>query len=100
MKVHTESVHFKADQKLLDLIDEKVGRLTRYFDRALGADVKLKLENAGRVRDKVAEVRVQVPGHSLFASSTNKTFEASVKGAVDDLKRQLTKYKEKLRKRN
>lgn len=100
MKIHTESVHFKADQKLLDLIDEKVGQLTKYFDRALQADVKLKLENAGQVRDKIAEVRLEVPGHSLFAKSTSKTFEQSVRGAVSDLKRQLTKYKEKIRGRN
>ena len=99
MKVHTKTVHFKADQKLLDLIDEKVGLLTRYFDRAMGADVTLKLENSGQVKDKVAEVRIQVPGRSLVAKSTSKTFEQSIRGAVTDLKRQLTRYKEKMRAR-
>jgi putative sigma-54 modulation protein len=97
MKIHTESVQFKADKKLLDFIDKKVGQLTRYFDRALEANVKLKLENSGQIRDKIAEVRIQVPGQSLFARSTNKTFEQSVREAVEDLKRQLTRYKEKMR---
>jgi putative sigma-54 modulation protein len=100
MKVHTESVQFKADKKLLSFIDKKVGKLEQFFDRIIDAEVKLKLENAGQVRDKVAEVRLQVPGQSLFAKEIDKTFEASVGNAVDDLKRQLTRYKEKLRTHN
>ena len=56
MKVHTESVQFKADKKLLDFIDKKVGKLEQFFDRIIQADVKLRLENSGQVKDKVAAV--------------------------------------------
>lgn len=97
MKVHTESVQFKADQKLIDFIDRKVGKLDQFFDRIIQVDVKLKLENSGQVKDKVAEVRLGVPGQVLIAKEVNKSFEQSVLEAVDNLKRQLTKYKEKLR---
>ncbi len=97
MKVHTESVQFKADQKLVNFIDRKVGKLENYFDRIITADVKLKLENSGKVKDKVAEVRLDVPGHTLFAKEINKTFEQSIDEAVDNLRRQLTRYKEKIR---
>lgn len=97
MKVHTESVQFKADQKLVDFINKKVGKLDQFFDRIINVDVKLKLENSGKVKDKVAEVRIDVPGQSLFVKEVNKTFEQSIADAVDALKRQLTKYKEKLR---
>lgn len=100
MKVHTESVQFKADQKLLDFVEKKVSKLEQFFDRIIDAEVKLRLENSGQVKDKVAEVRLQVPGQSLFAKETNKTFEQSVDKAVDDLRRQLAKYKEKLRPHN
>jgi putative sigma-54 modulation protein len=97
MKVHTEAVQFKADQKLLDFIDRKIGKLDNYFDRIIMTDVKLRLENSGQVKDKVAEVRVHVPGQSLFAKEINKSFEQSIDTAVDNLRRQLTRYKEKLR---
>lgn len=100
MKVHTESVQFKADKKLLDFIDRKMGKLDNFFDRIIEADVKLKLENSGQVRDKVAEVRVQVPGQSLFVKEITKSFEQSIDSAVDNLRRQLTRYKEKLRPHN
>ena len=100
MKVHTESIQFKADQKLLDFVEQKIGKLDTFFDRIIDAEVKLRLENSGQVRDKVAEVCLNVPGQSLFAKETNKTFEQSVDGAVDNLRRQLSRYKEKLRSHN
>jgi putative sigma-54 modulation protein len=97
MKVHTKAVQFKADQKLIDFIDQKLGKLERFYDRIIQADVTLKLENSGQVRDKVAEVRVMLPGEMLVAKDSKKTFEASVEGVVQNLKRQLKRYKEKRR---
>jgi putative sigma-54 modulation protein len=100
MKVHTESVQFKADKKLLDFIEKKMGKLENFFDRIIDAEVKLRLENSGQVKDKVAEVSLHVPGQSLFAKETEKTFEASVDNAIDDLRRQLARYKDKNRIHN
>jgi putative sigma-54 modulation protein len=97
MKIHTEAVQFKADQKLHEFIEKKMEKLTTHFDRIINAEIKLRLENSGQVKDKVAEINLKVPGHNLFAKETTKTFEHSVDSAVDNLRRQLTKYKEKQR---
>ena len=97
MKVHTESIQFKADKKLVEFIDRKVGKLEQFFDRIIHVEVKLRLENSGRVKDKVAELRMKVPGQTLFAKEIAKTFEQSIDEAVDNLRRQLSKYKDKLR---
>jgi putative sigma-54 modulation protein len=97
MRVHTEAVQFKADQKLIDYIEKKVNKMDQYFDRIIEAKVTLRLENSGQVRDKVAEVLLNVPGESLFVKESSKTFEASVDGALSSMRRQLIKYKEKLR---
>jgi putative sigma-54 modulation protein len=97
MRVHTEAVQFKADQKLIDYIEKKVSKMDQYFDRIIEAKVTLRLENSGQVRDKIAEVQLNVPGESLFVKESSKTFEASVDGALSSMRRQLIKYKEKLR---
>lgn len=97
MKVHTEAVQFKADQKLIDFIQKKMEKLGSFFDRIIEVQVKLRLENSGQVKDKVAEVLIHVPGQSLFAKETNKTFEQSVDIVADNLRRQLERYKEKAR---
>lgn len=97
MKVHTEAVQFKADIKLVDFIEKKLSKLDQYFDHILEAQVVLKLENSGQVRDKIAEIRLNVPGEVIFAKESSKTFEAAVDEAADALKRQLIKHKEKIR---
>jgi putative sigma-54 modulation protein len=96
MRVYTESVAFKADQKLLEYIERKLTKMDQFFDRIIDAHVVLKLENTGQVRDKVAEVRINVPGDILIAKESRKTFEASVASAVEALRRQLIRYKEKV----
>ena len=97
MKVQMETVQFKADKKLLTFIEKKLGKLEQFFDRIIEATVYLRLENSGVVKDKVAEVILKVPGESLMAKSTCKTFETCIDEIVDMLKRQLVKYKEKMR---
>ncbi len=96
MKVHTESVQFKADAKLIRFIEEKLGKVSQLFDRIIEANVVLKLENAGQVKDKIAEMRLNVPGDVLIAKATDKSFEASVDQAVAALRRQLIRYKDRM----
>ena len=96
MKVHTQSVHFSADKKLLAFIEKKLSKLEQFFDRILRADVLLKLENSGQVKDKIVEVKLMLPGSILYVKETSKTFEASIDYASMALKRQLMKYKEKM----
>lgn len=95
MTIHTNAVAFKADYKLIEFINAKLAKLEQLFDRIIDARVVLKLENTGKVRDKVAEVRVNLPGQVLIAKHSQKTFEASIDAIIDNLKRQIKRYKNK-----
>lgn len=97
MKVNTQSVHFTADQKLIEFIERKLTKLEQFFDRIQKADVTLKLENSGQIKDKVAEIRISLPGTIVVVKETARTFEASVDLAMEVLKRQLVRHKEKVR---
>jgi putative sigma-54 modulation protein len=96
MRVQTRSISFKADQKLIAFIEEKMEKLTRFFDRIQMADVVLKLENSGQVKEKIAEIHLQIPGEVLIAKAESKSFETATNTAIDSLKRQLKRYKSKL----
>lgn len=98
MRVRTKSISFKADQKLVGFIEEKMAKLDRFFDRIQGANVVLKLENSGQVRDKITEIHLQIPGNTLIARAESKSFESSATTAIDSLKRQLKRYKGKAKK--
>lgn len=97
MNLQITSVHFDADNKLTNYIEKKVNKLGQFYDRIIDCSVFLKLENSGQVRDKIVELRLNLPGDTLIAKETNRTFEAATDEATDNLKRQLVKYKEKLR---
>jgi putative sigma-54 modulation protein len=96
MKINMTAVHFDADQKLIDYIEKKTSKLNLFFDRIVDAQIFLKLENSGQVRDKIVELKLMVPGDTLVATEISKTFEAATDAAVDNMKRQLNKHKERL----
>lgn len=97
MKVTISSLHFKADVKLEDFIREKVSKFPSLFDGVLGCDVTLRVDAASNNINKIAEIRVMIPGNDLFSKKQAKTFEEAIDNAVDALKRQLKKHKEKIK---
>ena len=99
MRITIESIHFSADRKLKTLITKKIAKLEKYFDRIEEADVTLKLENTGQIKDKCVEIVMKVPGNVIFSSSTNKKFEKATEEAISSLRRQVIKHKERRRAR-
>ena len=95
MNIQIQSVKFDADQKLLDFVQHKVGKLDRKIDNSTGAEVTLKLDKDDSAGNKVAIVRLSVPGHELVAERRSRSFEESVDLCVDALKRQIERYKER-----
>ena len=94
MKISTQALHFKADSNLLSFVERKMGKLERFFGGIIDANIVLKLENnAGKIRDKVTEVKMNLPGCVLYVRESSKTFEGSVDGAIYALSSQLSKYK-------
>jgi putative sigma-54 modulation protein len=93
-KVH--SVHFDADIKLIDFINSKVSKLSLFYDQIVTSEVYLRLDNAQDKSNKVAEVRLLLPGKELFAKKQSRTFEEATDLAVEALRRQVRKYKGKI----
>ncbi|MFZ1704593.1 MAG: ribosome-associated translation inhibitor RaiA [Saprospiraceae bacterium] len=95
MQIDIQAVRFTADQKLRDFIQEKIEKLHKFHHKIISVSVFLKLENSGQVRDKVIEIKLSVPGSTLLANGTDKSFEAACDDAVETLKRQLKRENEK-----
>ena len=95
MNVQFHPSGFTAAEQLKDFIEKKLDKLETFFDKIIDADVYLKLESHHQVKDKAAEIKLNVPGVTLFSSETSKTFEAATDLAVESLRRQLKKYTEK-----
>ena len=95
MTINISSVHFKTDQKLEEFINEKVEKLNKIHEGIIGADVTLKLEDTEAPENKTADIRIKSRGNDAIASKTAKSFEEATDLAVDALKKQLSKIKEK-----
>lgn len=99
MEIKINSVHFTADKKLVDFVNKKVGKLDTFFDGIIYSEVILKVLKPEVADNKVAEVKLSIPANGyLFAKKQADTFEEAVDLSIDALKKQLDKYKEKLKK--
>lgn len=96
MKIEIQSIHFKADQKLLDFIKNKVEKTQTFFDGVLSADVYLRLEKDKEGDNKLVEIKLNVSGNQVFASHHDSTFETATDFVLDKLVAQVKKHKEKL----
>ncbi|MCL2416568.1 MAG: ribosome-associated translation inhibitor RaiA [Bacteroidales bacterium] len=94
MNINIQSLKFKAADRLIDFINDKIERLTKHLPQeATSVDVVLKLEQDHEQGNKIVDVRLNVPGHELFASKQAKTFEEACLEACDALKNQIEKIK-------
>ncbi len=98
MDIKIHSVRFDADSKLIDFIKSKVSKLIQFNDDIIAAEVFLRLDNSQDMENKITEIKIDIPGNSLFAKKQNKTFEEATDLAVDALRKQVKRKKEKLRK--
>jgi putative sigma-54 modulation protein len=99
MRVKVQCIHFDADKKLKDYVESKVSKLGNLYNGVIGSEIFLKLENTAKLENKIAEIKIIIPGNDLFVKKQCKTFEEATDTAVEALRKQLMKYKDKLRKK-
>ena len=97
MRLNINAVHFKADKKLVAFIQEKMEKITQVFEGVIDTEVSLKVENSDTRENKITEIRVTIPGNNFYVKKQSSTFEESADEAVEALRRQIKKYKEKIR---
>ncbi len=97
MKISVQSVNFNISQDLVNYIEKKVNNLEKFHDHIIGAEVFLKVQSTSEKENKMVDIKMNLPGIDIVAKKQSKTFEEAASLAVDSVKRQLVKRKEKLR---
>jgi len=95
MNVNINSVHFKADAKLENFITSKLQKLNSLYDGIIGSEIVLKLENTEDKENKIVDIRLLLSGNELIAIKQAKTFEEAADDAINAIRKQLIKHKEK-----
>jgi putative sigma-54 modulation protein len=97
MNVNIQTMHFDADDKLVNYVTRKLEKLQTFHDRILKIDVFLKLDNVvHNIKDKIVEIRIHVPRHDFFAKASTKSFEESFDNTLESIISQIKRKKEKL----
>ena len=91
-------MHFDADQKLIDFVNQKVKKLTQFYEDIISSEIILRLDTNDEIGNKIAEIRLVLPGGELFAKKQCKSFEESTDQCIDALKRQIHRHKEKFKR--
>ncbi|MFC2659036.1 MAG: ribosome hibernation-promoting factor, HPF/YfiA family [Segatella sp.] len=97
MELKIQSIHFDATEKLQAFIEKKIAKLEKTYEDIQKVEVQLKVVKPATALNKETCVTVSVPGQNLFVEKTCDTFEEGIDEAVDSMKVQLTKFKEKIR---
>ena len=95
MNITVQSIRFNADSKLLDFIQKKANKLDTFYDRIIGGEVYLRLENVEDESNKITEIKLMLPGTQLFAKCQCKSFEEATDMAIESLRKQVDKFKRK-----
>lgn len=96
MDIKVNSVNFTADQKLITFVNDKVNKLQLFFDNIIASEVFLRVDKDQEKENKLAEIKILIPGKELFAKKQCKTFEEATDLAVEALRRQVRRHKGKL----
>lgn len=96
MEKNIKAIHFDIADKLTAFVNKKIEKLERHYESISSIDVNLTLVKPEAAKNKEAAIKISVPGTAdLFASKTADTFEEAFDLALDALKPQLEKIKEK-----
>lgn len=98
MNSKINAVNFTPDQQLVDFINKKINKLDTFFEGIIGAEVILKVTKPESVKNKMVEIKISIPikGY-LFAKKSADSFEEATDLCIDAIRRQLGKFKEKLK---
>lgn len=97
MKVNVHAVGFSVDRKLIDFTQQRLDKLDKFYDKIVSSDVFFKVEKTSEKENKVAELKIHVPGDDFIVKKQCKTFEEAIELAAESLERLLVKRKEKVR---
>ncbi len=92
MQVKVTARHFKAPKELRDFVEKEVLNLERYFDGVLDCHVILSSDNG----QEVAEIVAHSKKHQFTAVESGPKMDRAITMAVDKLRTQLQRYKDKL----
>ncbi|WP_308992544.1 HPF/RaiA family ribosome-associated protein [Mariniflexile litorale] len=94
MTVNFQYVGVDVSDTLSAFTEEKLEKLFIKYEFLISAAVYFKQDENKHDTGKICNIELSLPGPRIFATSTERNFEVSVRETISDLERQLEKRKE------
>lgn len=95
MQVAVTFRHMDSSEPVRSYVVEKMGRVKKYIDEPVEAQVVLSVEK--KIRHK-AEVTLTAKGITIKAAEQTEDMYAAIDGLLDKIERQLKRYKDKIKR--
>ena len=96
MNTKVTARHFELTPEIKSLAEENFDGLQRYFDHIISCHLILDVEK----HRKLAELQVKVYGQTLRSTGETDDMYVSIEAAFDKARRQIKKFKGKLKQKN
>lgn len=93
MQVKVTARHFKLSEELKEYAENEIQKLTKYYDDIIDSEIIMWWEN----KDRIAEVNLSVYNKIISVHKRSDNMVKSIDMCIHKLKRQLKKYKLRLR---
>mgnify|MGYP001407742756 FL=1 len=97
MNINFQSVNYNADSKLIEFAEKRIKKISQFYLNIIDVFVYTKVENTNVRINKLAELKIGIPGDDVVVKKMAKSFEEAINLAADSAERILKKYKEKQR---
>ncbi len=94
MKITIQSIGLTPHAPLEEHLEKKINKLSTFYDKIHTCRVFLKVDNASSKENKVAEIKLEIPGDDIVVKKSTASFEESIDLCVDAAKKLLIKKKE------
>ena len=97
MNINFQSVNYNADIKLIEFAEKRIKKISQFYLNIIDVFIYTKIENASDRVNKLAELKICIPGDDVVVKKTAKSFEEAISLAADSAERILKRHKEKQR---
>lgn len=101
MQIVISGKNIKVTDSLREYVENKIGRIKKYFDHVIEIDVNLSVQKTKSKEERcIIEVTLWANGVSLRGEETQGDLYAAIDMVADKLEKQIKRYKERIKSRH
>ena len=95
MNINFQFVNYNVESKLIEFAKKLRKNISQFYLNIIHVFIYTKVENTSDRVNKIAELKIGIPGDDVVVKKTAKSFEEAISLAADSAERILKRLKSK-----